>query len=116
MVLFTARSSVVFLALLLGSLRSGTALTPPSRVEQLRLTDSITAASASSGSSRRNFFVQSAAAVAGWGLIQQPAAHAESPQQLNVPLTGAKAPPFELPNSRGEGETTLDQLVQAKKW
>jgi thioredoxin-dependent peroxiredoxin len=31
-------------------------------------------------------------------------------------MIGVKAPDFELPNSRGEGNTTLDQLVDSKKW
>jgi hypothetical protein len=29
---------------------------------------------------------------------------------------GQKAPTFILPNSRGEGNISLDQLVQSKKW
>jgi thioredoxin-dependent peroxiredoxin len=31
-------------------------------------------------------------------------------------VVGEKAPTFTLPNSRGEGATSLDQLVQTKKW
>jgi hypothetical protein len=31
-------------------------------------------------------------------------------------VTGARAPDFELPNSRGEGATSLDQLINSKKW
>ena len=31
-------------------------------------------------------------------------------------VVGQKAPTFILPNSRGEGATSLDQLVQSKKW
>ena len=34
----------------------------------------------------------------------------------DLPQTGAKAPPFELPNSRGEGTTSLSKLVQSGKW
>jgi peroxiredoxin Q/BCP len=33
-----------------------------------------------------------------------------------TPSTGAKAPAFELSNSRGEGKTSLDTLVKSKKW
>ena len=29
---------------------------------------------------------------------------------------GQKAPTFTLPNSRGEGATSLEQLTQSKKW
>ena len=38
---------------------------------------------------------------------------AEAP---TLPQTGAKAPSFELPNSRGEGTTSLQKLVQSGKW
>jgi thioredoxin-dependent peroxiredoxin len=31
-------------------------------------------------------------------------------------MIGVKAPDFELPNSRGEGNTTLNNLVTSKKW
>ena len=31
-------------------------------------------------------------------------------------MVGQKAPTFTLPNSRGEGAISLDQLVQSKKW
>jgi len=31
-------------------------------------------------------------------------------------MAGAKAPAFALPNSRGEGQTTLQDLVQSRKW
>jgi len=33
-----------------------------------------------------------------------------------TPPTGAKAPAFELGNSRGEGVTSLNNLVKARKW
>lgn len=33
-----------------------------------------------------------------------------------LPETGTKAPQFDLPNSRGEGSTTLNALTQAGKW
>ena len=80
-------------------------LTPPAselRTQPVRTVDS----------SRRTFF-NVAAATAGWNiLVPQPALASPA----TPPLTGAKAPFFELPNSRGEGETSLDELVQSKKW
>ena len=33
-----------------------------------------------------------------------------------IPETGVKAPFFELPNSRGEGSTSLGDLVKSGKW
>ena len=33
-----------------------------------------------------------------------------------LPETDVKAPPFELPNSRGEGSTTLEELTKSGKW
>jgi peroxiredoxin Q/BCP len=33
-----------------------------------------------------------------------------------VPVTGAKAPFFELPNSRGSGSTSLKNLINSGKW
>ena len=33
-----------------------------------------------------------------------------------IPVTGAKAPAFQLPNSRGNGLTSLDDLVSKGKW
>lgn len=33
-----------------------------------------------------------------------------------VPSTGTKAPAFELPNSRGEGKTSLANLIKSGKW
>mmetsp|Transcript_19500 Transcript_19500/g.36868 ORF Transcript_19500/g.36868 Transcript_19500/m.36868 type:complete len:213 (-) Transcript_19500:58-696(-) len=41
------------------------------------------------------------------------AAQAEAPI---IPQAGSKAPPFELPNSRGEGTTSLQKLVKSGKW
>lgn len=56
--------------------------------------------------SRRAFVRDAAAAVA---LVQLPALAA-------TPATGAKAPTFELPNSRGDGMTSLAQLTKTGKW
>jgi peroxiredoxin Q/BCP len=66
--------------------------------------------SALSASSRRSFVKNAfAAAVAGPFLVPKPAS-------AGLPETGVKAPPFELPNSRGEGMTTLSELTKAGKW
>lgn len=73
-------------------------------------------------SSRRSFVGAAAAATggaaalaatafAGFGL-PSPALAAD----LGVPTKGAKAPGFELPNSRGSGLVTLDALVKNSKW
>lgn len=35
---------------------------------------------------------------------------------MDLPATGKKAPPFELPNSRGDGTTSLSKLVKSGKW
>lgn len=44
------------------------------------------------------------------------AALASSPAIAAVPETGAKAPDFDLPNSKGEGSTSLQTLTKAGKW
>ena len=38
------------------------------------------------------------------------------PAFASVPETGAMAPDFDLPNSRGEGTTSLRSLIKAGKW
>lgn len=38
------------------------------------------------------------------------------PAYAAVPATGAKAPDFDLPNSRGEGTTSLNSLAKTGKW
>jgi peroxiredoxin Q/BCP len=38
------------------------------------------------------------------------------PANAAVPETGAKAPEFDLPNSKGEGTTSLGSLTKAGKW
>jgi len=72
---------------------------------------------AKSVSSRRSFV--ETGAVAALGI----AALAGTPEQAfavsepaGVPSRGAKAPNFELPNSRGSGLITLDGLVKNSKW
>lgn len=39
-----------------------------------------------------------------------------SPSLAGTPPAGAKAPAFQLPNSRGEGSTSLDTLTKSGKW
>jgi Peroxiredoxin len=59
--------------------------------------------------SERRGFIQSVALTSTL-LIQEP-----SNAAVALPSTGAKAPEFELPNSRGE-KTTLDSLTRNGKW
>lgn len=63
--------------------------------------------------SRRGFFNTAAAAATttAAALIALPTA-----SLADLPAEGRKAPTFELPNSRGNGMTTLDALTNAKKW
>jgi peroxiredoxin len=71
--------------------------------------------------SRRSFGTSAAvAAVAttvfvGTSQFQNQAAAALE-QQLPLTTVGAKAPTFDLPNSRGTGNTSLAQLTAGKKW
>jgi len=41
---------------------------------------------------------------------------ASTPATNGLPVRGAKAPDFELPNSRGNGMVTLDALTKSSKW
>jgi hypothetical protein len=59
---------------------------------------------------RRSFLVQ-AAAVATWS-----SAFSLPARAISSPPTGTKAPNFELPNSRGEGLTSLKKLTATGKW
>ena len=67
--------------------------------------------------SRRSFV--ETGAVAAFGIAASTLAQ---PQQAfaaeasGLPARGAKAPEFELPNSRGSGLVTLDSLVKSSKW
>jgi thioredoxin-dependent peroxiredoxin len=65
----------------------------------------------SPSTSRRTFLQQAPALIATTALLPSTMVNA-----ADTPVTGAKAPAFELPNSRGEGETSLDQLISSKKW
>lgn len=67
----------------------------------------------SPSSSRRAFLQQAPALVATATAALLPSTMARA---ADTPITGAKAPAFQLPNSRGEGETSLDQLIASKKW
>jgi peroxiredoxin Q/BCP len=59
----------------------------------------------------RRAFVNAVGGVAVAGVAAPPALASTAP-----PPTGAKAPPFELPNSKGEGTTSLDTLTDNGKW
>jgi len=71
-------------------------------------------------SSRRTFFqTSSTAAAAAVSLVltqQLQPANAEVTASTNVLTVGTKAPAFQLPNSRGEGKTSLADLTASKKW
>ena len=68
----------------------------------------------SCGSSRRSFLVDAGASATLFGgcMITStfPAVAA------NIPATEVKAPYFELPNSRGDGNTSLSDLTKDGKW
>jgi hypothetical protein len=44
------------------------------------------------------------------------AADGTTTPSVSTAIAGEKAPSFTLPNSRGDGTTSLEQLVQSKKW
>lgn len=69
--------------------------------------------SLSSENTRRGFLNTAAAAtaVSAAGLVALPGA-----SWADLPFEGKKAPSFALPNSRGNGLTTLEALTKAKKW
>jgi peroxiredoxin Q/BCP len=70
-------------------------------------------------SSRRAFLQTTVATSAAAALLGVPTAAiaATSVDSVgSIPLTNAKAPEFELPNSRGEGVTSLSSLTANKKW
>jgi thioredoxin-dependent peroxiredoxin len=67
----------------------------------------------SPSTSRRTFLQQAPALIATTAAVVLPSTIAYAG---DAPVTGAKAPTFQLPNSRGEGETSLDQLIASKKW
>lgn len=75
---------------------------------------------AAAASSRRSFV--ETGALASFGIaasslaIGQQPAFAASSEAAGLPAQGAKAPDFELPNSRGNGLVTLDTLTNSKKW
>lgn len=68
----------------------------------------------SAATGRRVFLGSVGTATAAAVLAAQPdMAWADS---ASLPIAGAKAPEFELPNSRGNGMTSLGALTQAGKW
>ena len=67
-------------------------------------------------SSRRSF-VESGAVAAALGVASLATPNAAlAAETTGLPVQGAKAPEFELPNSRGSGLVTLDGLVKNSKW
>lgn len=66
-------------------------------------------------SSRRSFVETGAVAAAALALTPNVAMAADTAAN-GLPAQGAKAPDFELPNSRGNGLVTLDSLVKNSKW
>lgn len=75
-------------------------------------------AAKSSVASRRSFVETGAVAALGIAALAgtPEQAFAASDSASGVPSRGAKAPNFELPNSRGSGLVTLDGLVKNSKW
>jgi len=69
-----------------------------------------------STSSRRSFVETGAIAAFGMAVLPSQEAYAASGNDSGLPTRGAKAPEFELPNSRGNGLVTLDTLVKNSKW
>ncbi|KAL3937763.1 MAG: hypothetical protein SGBAC_007195 [Bacillariaceae sp.] len=63
--------------------------------------------------SRRGFVNTAAAAVVSTGVVNTILPNAAF---ADLPVEGRKAPSFELPNSRGNGVTSLNSLVNSKKW
>mmetsp|Transcript_1753 Transcript_1753/g.3710 ORF Transcript_1753/g.3710 Transcript_1753/m.3710 type:complete len:216 (-) Transcript_1753:518-1165(-) len=61
--------------------------------------------------SRRGFLEKSVMATAGAATLLTRAESA-----LAIPAVGAKAPSFDLPNSRGDGSTSLNALTGSGKW
>jgi len=61
--------------------------------------------------SRRGFLEKSVMATAGAATLLTSAESA-----LAIPAVGAKAPSFDLPNSRGDGSTSLNALTGSGKW
>eukprot|EP00980_Cylindrotheca_fusiformis_P013136 scaffold3306_cov95-Cylindrotheca_fusiformis.AAC.1 len=65
---------------------------------------------------RRGFFQKAAAASTAAIATATTVTFPTESFAANLPVQGTKAPPFALPNSRGNGVTTLDALTKAKKW
>jgi hypothetical protein len=59
---------------------------------------------------RRSFLAQATAVATLSSAFSLPA------RAISSPPTGAKAPNFELPNSRGQGLTSLKKLIATGKW
>jgi peroxiredoxin Q/BCP len=75
----------------------------------LALLFAIVASVSALASTSRRAFVTSVGGAALAGITAAPAL-------AGTPPTGAKAPDFNLPNSRGEGSTSLETLTKNGKW
>ena len=73
----------------------------------------VSASSLAPSTSRRAFFRTTAVATTASVFA---AASPPASASTTTPPTGAKAPQFELPNSRGEGMTSLTDLTKNNKW
>jgi hypothetical protein len=96
--------STVLLSLLLASL-------------SLVTTQALVPSDPGSSSSRRAFFrnvAVSTVAASSPYFVANSASAVET--EVSAPVPGKRAPPFELPNSRGEGSTSLRQLTKTGKW
>lgn len=74
---------------------------------------------AASTVSRRSFVETGAVAAAAFGVVSAGLPNMEPAMATSsegLPAQGAKAPQFELPNSRGSGLVTLDNLTKNSKW
>ena len=99
------------LSSVLGLAYSVTALAPSSK-HQPRTTPTTTT-TMNNKVSRRNFVESAMVALP---FLTTTATQGAAWAADTVPQAGTKAPPFELPNSRGQGTTSLKSLVQSGKW
>jgi peroxiredoxin Q/BCP len=76
----------------------------------------ISALSPPSGASSRRSFVQKVAGLTSAAVTTSILTAAPGQVEAATPPTGAKAPQFELPNSRGEGITSMNKLTKSGKW
>lgn len=83
-----------------------------SRRKEVNLSASVS--DVSCGSSRRSFLVDAGVSASLFGSFMT---SSSSPAiAANLPATEVKAPFFDLPNSRGDGNTSLNDLTKDGKW